>query len=126
MLGHGLGRIGRYASYGNAQVLGSAEIDIVEAGTAQGHEPRSTIRKCGKGHPIQPVINEGAYSARTFREDGRLGAEPRLLKLELMDCTRVLVCSLQEASIITLGTEYDDFHGSLQGAFRKLQDHSTI
>ena len=41
VLAHGIGRIGRHADHGDAQLGGGGQVDVVEARAAQGDQPRA-------------------------------------------------------------------------------------
>ena len=48
MLGNGVGRVGRDSHDGHAQVVRRDQIDVVEAGAAQGDEPGAARRQGGE------------------------------------------------------------------------------
>ena len=65
-------RVGWYARHADPDLGRSGEIDIVEAGTAQGHEARPVARQRGQGLAVQPVVDEGANRLGFAAEQSRL------------------------------------------------------
>ncbi len=76
-----VGRVSGHAHDSEAEFLGSFEIDVVEAGTAQGDELYAALGKFGDTGAIDAVVHKGAYREHSGGGSSRLRAEAEFMEL---------------------------------------------
>ena len=87
-LRHRVRRVGGHADDLDPQLPGRTQVDIVEAGAAQRHEPRAAGRQGLQRRPVELVVHEHADAGEALGEARRLRREPRLEELELVAVPR--------------------------------------
>ena len=107
-LGHGVGRVGRHPDDRDVELGGGGEVDIVEAGAAQRHQPRAAGRERGQGRPVELVVDEDADGREARGEGGGLGRQARLQVVQLVPAAGS--DAVEEAAVVGLGAEDGDPH----------------
>ena len=84
VLGHGVRRVGRHARDADADLASDRQVDIVEAGRAQGHQPGAAPGQLAQQLRVELVVDEGADGREAGRQRGVVAAEPGLEEVELV------------------------------------------
>lgn len=117
MFGDCIGRIGRYARNGQAQLFGSRDIDLIEAGAAQRNEPHAHLHQFFQHGPRQIIVDEGTDRDSALGQCHRFKRQPcfAILHPHAGPCGRV-----KELPVIGFGAIDDDPHLLLRYRVRKL------
>ena len=79
-LRHRVWRVGGHADDLDPELTCRTQVDIVEAGTAQRHEPRPAGRQSLQCLPVELVVHEHADAGEALGEARRLHGEPGSMK----------------------------------------------
>ena len=107
-LRHRVWRVGGHADDLDPELTGRTQVDIVEAGTAQRHEPGAAGSQSLQGCPVELVVDEDAHTGKALGKARRLRREPRLEEAKLMAVRRIR--RLEELAVVGLGAEDGDPH----------------
>src|SRR6516164_3165819 len=106
MLGHGVGRIARYTRYGDAQFLGSPQIDIVKSRTTQSNQPDARTCQAFEDLAVQNIVHKYGDRLRPFRGKNGFGIQPEFLKTPIQFIRATCACDI--VSVIRLSIKDRD------------------
>ena len=108
VLGDGVGRIGRHPADGEARRGGRRDVDVVEAGRAEGEQADAEGGEARDDRRREVVVDEGANRPGLGREGGGLGGEAGLVEDERV--ARGSVRGGQRGHVVGTGGGDGDLH----------------
>ena len=118
VLGHGMGRIGRHASDRQPHVLGNLQIDLIEARTAEGDQPRALLHERQEHVGVERIVDEGAHGRKTGGQGAGLAGQAGFEEHQLV--ARRGVGRLKKGPIVGFRAEDGDFHRIDFTAFQRF------
>ena len=115
MLGHGVGGVGGHADHLDSHFGSGVEIDVIEAGAAEGNQLGASLAKRVEHGGVDPVVDEDADGWVSVGQGDRLGVERRLDEGQIV--AEGFVGFAEEAVPVGFITEDDDSHRGNSGLF---------
>ena len=108
VLGHGMGRIGRHAGDGQPHVVGDLQIDVIEARTAEGDQPRALLHQRQQHVGVERIVDEGANGRKTGGQRAGLTGQAGFEEHQFV--ARLDIGRLKKGPIVGLRAENGNFH----------------
>ena len=111
VLGDGVGRVGGHPADGEARRGGRRDVDVVEAGRAEGEQADAEGGEARDDRRREVVVDEGANRPGPGREGGGVGGEAGLVEDEHV--ARGGIGGGQRSDVVGTGREDGDLHRAL-------------